>query len=136
MISHQNQNIGTSFTSDFNLKKTISLYTKKWLWFVICIFIFLCLSYIYLRYQVPQYALSSERIMLISESDQTSPSAVFSDISMFSESEDAKVEDEILVMTSRGVMKAVADQLDLNLRYFAQGDILETEIYKNPASGD
>jgi tyrosine-protein kinase Etk/Wzc len=130
MISDQNKPINSTVSQDFNLKKTVSLYTKKWPWFVLSVFGLLALSYAYLRYQVPQYG-TQARIMLISENDQTSPSAVFSDISMFSESADAKVEDEILVMTSRGVMKAVADQLDLNLRYFAQGDILETEIYKS-----
>jgi tyrosine-protein kinase Etk/Wzc len=130
MISDQNQPINSTVSQDFNLKKTVSLYTKKWPWFVLSVFGLLALSYAYLRYQVPQYG-TQARIMLISENDQTSPGAVFSDISMFSESADAKVEDEILVMTSRGVMKAVADQLDLNLRYFAQGDILETEIYKS-----
>jgi tyrosine-protein kinase Etk/Wzc len=131
MISNQNQHINTPVTNDFNLKKTLSLYTKKWPWFVLSIFGLLLLSYAYLRYQVPQYG-TKARIMLISEKDQASPGAVFSDISMFLESAEAEIEDEILVITSRGVMKAVADQLDLNLRYFAQGDILETEIYKNP----
>jgi tyrosine-protein kinase Etk/Wzc len=131
MIENQQPLMNNQISNSFDIKKTISLYTKKWPWFVLSVFGLLCLSYAYLRYQVPLYG-TQARIMLISENDQTSPSAVFSDISMFSESADAKVEDEILVMTSRGVMKAVADQLDLNLRYFAQGDILETEIYNNP----
>jgi tyrosine-protein kinase Etk/Wzc len=131
MISDQNQPINPSVPQDFNLKKTLSLYTKKWPWFLSCVFGFLILSYIYLRYQIPQYAVKA-RIMLISENDQTSPSAMFKDISMFSENADAEIEDEILVMTSRGIMKSVTDQLDLNIQYFVQGDVLETEVYGKP----
>ena len=98
MISNQNQQMNSRVTQDFNLKKTLSLYTKKWPWFVLSIFGFLFLSYAYLRYQVPQYG-TKARIMLISEKDQASPGAVFSDIAMFSESAEAEIEDEILVIT-------------------------------------
>ncbi|WP_338359731.1 GumC family protein [Yeosuana marina] len=117
-------------SESFNLKKTISLYTKKWSWFLLTTLLFVGLAYFYLRYQIPQYE-ATANIMLISEKDASDPSAVFKDLSLFSENEDAKIEDEILVFTSRGVLNEVADKLNLNLRYFTQGRVLETELYKN-----
>jgi len=122
--------IQNTTTNSFDLKKTLSLYVKKWPWFILCLVACATIAFFYLRYQTPQYEAVSN-IMLISEQDQTSPGAVFSDLSMFSESEDAKVEDEILVITSRGVIEEVVKTLKLNLQYFTKGRILESEIYKN-----
>ncbi|GGK29109.1 tyrosine protein kinase [Yeosuana aromativorans] len=132
MISDNNTNMLDVQQSNepFNLKKTISLYTKKWAWFLLCIALFLGLAHLYLRYQIPKYE-AVANIMLISDTDASDPSAVFKDISLFSEKEDAQVEDEILVLSSRGVINEVADKLDLNIRYFTQGRVIETELYKN-----
>lgn len=117
--------------NSFDLKRTLSLYLKKWPWFFLSIVVCAATAFFYLRYQTPLYE-SVANIMLISEQDQSSPGAVFNDLSMFSESEDAKVEDEILVLTSRGVVEEVVKTLHLNLQYFTKGHILESEIYKNP----
>ncbi|MCF8273434.1 MAG: polysaccharide biosynthesis tyrosine autokinase [Flavobacteriaceae bacterium] len=122
--------IQNATSNSFDLKKTISLYLKKWPWFVLSVVACATAAFFYLRYETPLYE-SAAKIMLISEQDQTSPGAVFSDLSMFSESEDAKVEDEIMVITSRGVVEEVVKSLHLNLQYFTKGRILESEIYKN-----
>tara|TARA_R110000868_G_scaffold82992_5_gene234406 strand:- start:1849 stop:4239 length:2391 start_codon:yes stop_codon:yes gene_type:complete len=130
MNSNQNDTFNKPISQDFNLKKTLALYFKQWKWFVLSLIILPGLAYLYLRYQIPQYAVTAN-IMLISEKDQSSPSSVFSDISLFSENEDAKVEDEIIVIKSRGVVKQVAEKLNLNVQYFTKGRILEIELYKN-----
>jgi tyrosine-protein kinase Etk/Wzc len=130
MISESNNIAKINVLSDFNLKKTIALYTKKWVWFLLSIIVFSGLAYSYLRYQIPQYD-ATANIMLISEKDQTSPGAVFSDISLFSEKETAKTEDEMLVLKSRSIVQQVADKLNLNLQYFTKGRVLEVELYKN-----
>ena len=116
-------------TQKFSLKKTIAIYSKQWMWFVVCIFVFLALAYISLRYTTPEYLASSE-IMLLSESDDGA-SEIFKDLAISNESESATIEDEILVFKSRIVLKNVVKNLGLNIQYFTKGVVLETEMYKN-----
>lgn len=80
----------------FSFKKTISIYTKQWKWFVFCLIFFVVIAYTFLRYTTPEYLASSE-IMLLSESDDGA-SEIFKDLAISSESESASVEDEILVL--------------------------------------
>jgi len=117
-------------TNSFNLKKTISLYTKKWIWFVLSIMICLGIAYSLIRYSVPQYS-AAAKIMLISETDKSSPGAAISDLSPIANSSNAETEDEILVFTSKGVIQNVVKKLNLNIQYFTQGRILDLEQYKN-----
>lgn len=113
----------------FNLKKTISLYTKQWKWFVLTTIVFVSLAYLSLRYTLPQYLASSE-IMLLTESDDGA-SEIFKDLAISSETESATVEDEILVFKSRIVLKGVIEKLGLNVQYYTKGLVLETEMYKS-----
>ncbi|GAA4232015.1 tyrosine-protein kinase [Postechiella marina] len=117
-------------SSRFDLKKVILVYIKQWKWFIASILLFLSLAYVLIRYATPQYE-AIANIMLISESDKTSPGAAFSDIAMFSDNEDAKIEDEIVVFKSRGLIKSLTQKLDLSLKYFTSGRVLETELYRN-----
>ncbi|MFH6769268.1 polysaccharide biosynthesis tyrosine autokinase [Gaetbulibacter aquiaggeris] len=130
MITNQNQSFVPENSQGFNLKKTLALYTKKWFWFVLSAALCFSIAFIYLRYEIPAYQ-SIANIMLISEKDQSSPGAVFNDISMFSQNADAQVEDEILVLKSRGVIESVVKKLHLNLQYFVEGTVLTTELYNN-----
>ncbi|WP_405292932.1 GumC family protein [Algibacter sp. Ld11] len=122
-------NVFSSSKTDqkFNLKKTIGLYTKHWFWFVLCIIILVSLTYVFLRYTVPEYQASTE-VMIIDDSDD-STSEIFNELSLSSGAEDASMEDEILVFKSRKVLRNVVEDLDLNVQYFTQGVVLENESY-------
>ncbi|OYX27656.1 MAG: hypothetical protein B7Z06_03835 [Flavobacteriales bacterium 32-35-8] len=116
--------------NSFSLKKSIKLYTKRWIWFVLSCLICLGVAYLYIRYSVPQYS-STAKIMLISENDKSSPTAALSELSPMSSTSNAETEDEILVFTSKTVINNVAKKLNLNIRYFTQGRVLESELYKS-----
>ena len=117
--------------SKFNLKKAISLYTKQWKWFVLSIFLLLALVFLRLRYTIPQYRASSE-IMLINDNEDTPTDKIFEELSLSKDKDNDLIEDEILVFKSRNVIKSVVKELGLNVQYFTQGLVLETEIYYNP----
>ncbi len=117
--------------SKFNLKKAISLYTKQWKWFVLSIFLLLALVFLHLRYTIPQYRASSE-IMLINDNEDTPTDKIFEELSLSKDKDNDLIEDEILVFKSRNVIKSVVKELGLNVQYFTQGLVLETEIYRNP----
>ncbi|UKM63966.1 polysaccharide biosynthesis tyrosine autokinase [Flavobacteriaceae bacterium GSB9] len=118
-------------SQEFNLKKVLSSYTKKWLWFVFSLLIALAIAYIYIRYTTPQYE-AYAKVKIVSENEGTSANAVFKDLPMFSDAESARIEDEVAIITSRKTLEDVIDKLDLNVQYFVQGRVYESELYDNP----
>lgn len=132
MISNQDNFSSENNKNQFDLKKSITVYTKKWIWFFLSLIICFAVNYIYLRYTQPQY-LASSNVMIISDEGESSASKVFKDLSGGgNDSESVSIEDEILVFKSRNVLKNVVNKLGLNLQYFTKGLVLESEIYNNP----
>ena len=130
MASTQNNNLSSNSEDfNFNLKKTLSIYLKQWKWFVLSLIICLGLTYVNLRYTTPKY-LAQAKIMLLDDKENSSAAAL-KDLSLFSESEDAMVEDEIQVIKSRSFLRNIIKRLDLNIRYYTKGRVYESELYKD-----
>jgi capsular exopolysaccharide synthesis family protein len=130
MNSNQTTLNSDSSSNSFDIKKTILIYLKQWKWFVLSVLICLVFAYLNLRYTTPQYA-ATAKIMLLGDNDGSSGSSALNDLSIFSEKEDAKVEDEIQVIRSRNFLRNIIKKLDLNVQYFIKGRVNETELYKN-----
>ncbi|QFZ55768.1 polysaccharide biosynthesis tyrosine autokinase [Oceanihabitans sp. IOP_32] len=131
MITNDNKTTNTVGPESFNLKKTISKYTKQWKWFLLSLFLCLSFSFFYLRYTSPKFAAYS-KIMILDDAESSSGIDVFKDLSIFSEKEEAAIEDEIQVITSRSFMQNIVKTLKLNVQYFTKGRIYESELYKKP----
>lgn len=114
----------------FNLNKALSTYVRQWKWFALSLIIAVSAAFIYIRYTTPEYS-ASAKVRLIDENEGSTPGAVFSDLSLFADSEAAKVEDEIEIFKSRKLFANVVKNLNLNIQYFSQGRIYETELYSN-----
>ena len=84
----------------FNLNKALSTYVRQWKWFALSLIIAVSAAFIYIRYTTPEYS-ASAKVRLIDENEGSTPGAVFSDLSLFADSEAAKVEDEIEIFKSR-----------------------------------
>ncbi|CAH8286091.1 capsular exopolysaccharide synthesis family protein [Mariniflexile fucanivorans] len=128
MSDLDNSKIDTS--TPFNLKKSASIYLKRWFWFVLSILICLSIAYTKLRYTTPLY-MASAKVMLLSDTDASSPDAIFKDLTFFADKEDAKVEDEMEVIMSRDFFIDIVKDLRLNVQHFNKGRIYESEIYKS-----
>ncbi|WP_341214652.1 polysaccharide biosynthesis tyrosine autokinase [uncultured Wocania sp.] len=129
MTSNQNNLLNNSEDFNFNLKKTLSVYLKQWKWFALSLLICFGLTYLSLRYTTPKY-LATAKIMLLDDKDNSSAGAL-KDLSIFSEKEDAMVEDEIEVIKSRSFLRNIVKELNLNVRYYAKGRVYESELYKS-----
>ncbi|MDO7171385.1 GumC family protein [Mariniflexile sp. AS56] len=131
MVSNPNNiELTQSNSNQFNLKKLFSLFYKKWYWFILSILICLGIAFINLRYTTPVYA-AFAKIMLLDDEDKTSGTNALNDLSIFSNNDQAKVDDEIQVITSRDFFKNIVNKLNLNIQYFVKGKVFETELYKS-----
>ncbi len=117
-----------SSSFSFNLREALIRYLKKWYWFVLSVILFLALAYLKIRYTIPQYNVSSTIMISQDENISESELAAFKDLGLLDNSQN-QLENEIQILKSRTLITNVVKNLKLNVRYFSEGRILETENY-------
>lgn len=124
-------NSTSSTKNGIDIKEIIKNYTKNWKWFALSMFLALVLAFVYLRYSTPQYS-AIAKIQILSEEGSKSELSVLKDMGGFSSDSDVEVLDEILSIKSRSNFIEVIKNLNLNVKVYTEGRILETEVYKKP----
>lgn len=113
---------------NFDLRKEINAYLRRWPWIILSVLFFLVGAWFYTRYLKPVYRANAE--VLVEDTDKTgTASMVLGDLS--SSRKGNFLKNQILVMTSEKVMKNVVDSLNLNVSYSVEGKVISTEAYKN-----
>ncbi|AYN68432.1 polysaccharide biosynthesis tyrosine autokinase [Euzebyella marina] len=116
--------------ANINLNELIGKYTIKWKWFLLSVLITIILGYLYIRYSTPQYAVQTQ-IQILEEKTTGSELDIFQDMGVFGNGKN-KVEDELRIVNSRSNFIEVVKELNLNTKIMVQGNIKESEVYKNP----
>lgn len=115
--------------SDLDLKGIVQSYTRHWKWFVISVFVSIALAILYLRYAIPEYS-ATAKIQILEESNGGSELSVLEDLNLFSSGK-TKMEDEIELINARENFIRIVKNLDLNIRFFLQGNIKDAELYES-----
>ncbi|MGJ8738575.1 GumC family protein [Zobellia laminariae] len=124
-------NIQNSMSSNsFDLKEILNTYTAHLKWFILSVILALVAAFIYIRYSTPQYAVQTQ-IQILEDKTSGSELDVFQDLSLLGGGKN-KVEDELQLISSRSNLIRVVKELNLNTKILVQGNIKETELYKNP----
>jgi len=114
-----------SEVAGFSSEKLILILKKYWAWIPISIFLSSLGAHYYLKYSKPLYQASSS-IRL--EVQKEASNAGFSNLqSMQTENLDGEIE----LIRSQRVAQEILNSMDLNVSYYAEGNILTTEIYKS-----
>lgn len=117
--------------SELDLKGIVQSYTKHWKWFALSILVFVSLAILYLRYAIPEYS-ATAKIQILEESNGGSELNVLEDLNLFSSGK-TKMEDEIELINARENFISIVKNLDLNIRFFLQGNIKDAELYDQKA---
>ncbi|MEY8759798.1 GumC family protein [Chryseobacterium tongliaoense] len=118
-----------------DIKKIIGQYLRKWPWFVVSVFIFLLGAYIYLRYAVPKYQSETTLKFDKKETDISSALADLDNLGIGLNGAD-ELKSEVAVVTSRPILAQVVKNLNLNVEYYSEGEIKDSEIFTNlPVTG-
>jgi len=119
----------TSF-KDFNVKELLFKYLKYWYWFVICFVVFSIFTFTKLRYSTPLYDVTAT--ILISQEENLTDAGLsnFKDLGL--EQTQDKIENEIQILKSKTLIKDVVTKLNLNIKYFYKGRVIDIEEYLNP----
>lgn len=114
----------SSSDSGFNFEKLLLLLKKVWYWIPISIAIFVTIAYYYLKYSKPVYRAQS-LIKLEIQKEATELG-----LNNFASAQNEDLLGEVELIRSPLVANDVLSLLDLNISYFAIGELVTTEIYK------
>lgn len=116
--------------SNFDLKTEIFKYLKYWKWLVFGCFLGLFIAYLYDRYTLPAYA-SQASMMILNEEKNNVVGALPSGGASILAINDNSLENQIVTLKSKRLVEGVIDELNLNVSYFLEGNVIAVEAYRN-----
>ncbi len=117
--------------SNFDLKAEIYKYLTHWKWLVFGSLLGLAIAFLYNRYTIPEYITGAS--MMILQEDQRVASALPSGGSSILAFDNSTLDNQIETLRSKRLVENVVDELDLNVSYFNEGNVIAIEAYKNSA---
>lgn len=113
-----------------NIRQQIEKYAFHWKWFLLGAVLSLIAAYVYLRYTPNIYEVSTTILI-----DDEGNGGLSSELAAFEElgisgGNKKNIENEMGILKSRSLMTRVVKKLDLNITYFKESSVKDTEIYK------
>ena len=115
-------------SKDINIQEIVKPYKRRWVWFLLSIFIVVTLAFLYLKTASPVYKISST--VLIKDAKKASGGlAMLSDISSFGDMGTNSIENEIEIFKSKKLMNDVVSVLGIQSTLFSEKNFKKTELY-------
>ncbi len=115
-------------SKDINIQEIVKPYKRRWVWFLLSIFIVVTLAFLYLKTASPVYKISST--VLIKDAKKASGGlAMLSDISSFGDMGTNSIENEIEIFKSKKLMNDVVSALGIQSTLFSEKNFKKTELY-------
>lgn len=130
MVDNSKNTTRSETLQSMDLRSEIMKYTKYWPWFLLSVVICLCIAYGYLRYTPKIYNASSKIIIKDSE-NPSAENAVLSEIGVSASKGKANIQNELAILRSRRLMENTVRNLNLMTSYYAEGQVIDVEIYKD-----
>ena len=114
---------------EFSIAEIFFHYLRYWKFFILSVLICLGAAVVYLLYTTPEYKVSSIVLINDDKKGQTMDVvAAFNDLGIVGPK--SNLDNEMQILSSKTLMKSVADSLRINVSYFKKGVIKKKEIYK------
>ncbi|MDQ0595117.1 tyrosine-protein kinase Etk/Wzc [Chryseobacterium ginsenosidimutans] len=111
-----------------DLRKIVGKYLSKWPWFIGSVLLFVIIAFIYLRYSVPQYQSTTTLKFDKKQSDLSSALIDLDDLGLGLGNAD-ELKSEVAVVNSRPILMKVVENLNLNVQYYNEGEIKDSELF-------
>lgn len=113
----------------FDLKAEIFKYLTHWKWLVLCFLLGGLIAYMYNRYTIPVYR-SSATLMIVNDQDNQALNAMPGGGAAFFSLESNNIQNQVETLRSKQLVGSVVDELDHNIAYFIEGNVIALEAYK------
>ncbi len=126
-----NESNHTLQNQEISLSEQIRPYLQKWWAFIVSVVLFVFLALLYLRYASDVYQADASILIKDTQAGSgISELGALGDIGMLGNNFNT-VENEIEILTSRRLMSQVVADLNLNVKYFNEGNIKTSEIFQS-----
>ena len=116
--------------NDFDLKAEIYKYLVHWKWLVLGSLLGLFIAYLYNRYTTPEYYTGAS-MMVLKDDQRNIAGALPSGGASILAIDDSSLENQIETLRSKRLVENVIDELDFNVSYFIEGNVIAVESYQN-----
>ena len=116
--------------SNFDFKAELYKYLAHWKWLVLGIILGLTAAYLYNRYTIPKF-LTEASMMILKDDRNDVVGALPSGGTSFLAVGESSLENQIVTLKSKNLVEKVVDELDLNLIYYVEGNVIDFEAYKS-----
>ncbi|MBO2544820.1 polysaccharide biosynthesis tyrosine autokinase [Salegentibacter sp. BDJ18] len=116
--------------SNFDLKAEIYKYLTYWKWILLGFLIGGLLAYLYNRYTIPKYS-TQATMMIVDDQEKNAMNATPSGGGAIFSLEDDGIQNHIEKLKSKQLVESVVDELDHNISYFIEGNVITVEAYKS-----
>lgn len=124
-----NNNIGRQEDERIDIKIVFFKYLNNWKLFLLSFTIFLSLAFIYNRYTVPTYSVSSTLLIRDDNNTQLGAENLIEGLELFSGKKNLK--NEIVILNSFSLNHDVVNELKLGISYKQHSSIVTNDLYKN-----
>ena len=114
--------------SNFDLKAELYKFLVHWKWLVSGCLLGLLIAFLFNRYTVPAYA-TEATMMILSEGDNATIGALPSGGSSILAIGQNSLENQIVALKSKHLVEQVIDDLDMNIIYYLEGNVITVEAY-------
>lgn len=115
--------------SSFDLKAELFKYLIHWKWILLGFLIGGLLAYVYNRYTIPKF--NTAATMLIVKDDEKAMSALPSGGGAIFSLDENGLQNHIEKLKSKQLVESVVDELDHNINYYIEGNVIRVEAYKS-----
>ncbi|WP_278036328.1 GumC family protein [Flavobacterium nitratireducens] len=115
---------------EFHLRAELDKYLVHWKWFVLVVLVAVLIAFVYLRYAVPQYQVSTT--ILVKDEKKgggLSELSAFADMGITTGLKN-NLDNEVEILKSRTLVESTIQKLHLNVTLVSEGKIKSTVIYK------
>ncbi|MGM1057517.1 MAG: GumC family protein [Bacteroidota bacterium] len=117
---------------EINLREEFGKYFRYWPWFVASVLLCVLIAFLYLRYSTPVYQSTATIIIKDEKKGGSIPGLeAFEGLGLLGGMGGNSLENEMGILRSKRLITDVAKQLQLNVRYFIEGNVQTTEVYSN-----
>jgi capsular exopolysaccharide synthesis family protein len=115
--------------STFDLKAELFKYLTYWKWILFGFLIGGLLAFLYNRYTIPKYR-TEATMMIVDEQQNNAMNALPSGGGSIFALGDDEIQNHIEKLKSKQLVESVVDELDHNISYFIEGNVITVEAYE------
>ncbi|MGM1056648.1 MAG: GumC family protein [Bacteroidota bacterium] len=116
--------------SNFDLKAEIFKYLAYWKWMLFGLLLGGLIAYLYNRYTIPQYYTQAS-LMVLKDNESNIANALPSGGGSILTFGDNSLDNQIVTLKSKRLVEKVVNELNHNISYFIEGNVITIEAYKS-----